>query len=151
MIVEVPIRPWGVQAMASASGSSSVDATAIVGLPETRAYESPDMLVVVSPTTRRMLIELALGQDAYVFSPRFSKCILPPPIDSNAVRASDLLAATSALQYLRTTRTGDAPEASRLADRIAGLVAELTSTQSEDGGWHWVVPAPGDGPGRASD
>ena len=62
---EVPIRPWGVQAFASASGTASDDATAFVGLPPGRAYESPEMLVVVSPTLRRMLVELALGRDAY--------------------------------------------------------------------------------------
>ena len=38
MTVEVPIRPWGVQAFASASGTSSDDATAFVGLPPGRAY-----------------------------------------------------------------------------------------------------------------
>ena len=62
-MTEVPIRPWGVQAIASASGTASDDATVFVGLPAGRTYESPEMLIVVSPTLRRMLIELALGQD----------------------------------------------------------------------------------------
>ncbi len=66
LVVEVPIRPWGVQAFASASGTSSDDATVFVGLPPGRAYESPEMRVDVSPTLRRLLIELALGRD---FSP----------------------------------------------------------------------------------
>ena len=63
MVVEVPIRPWGVQAFASASGTSSDDATVFVGLPAGRAYESPEMRIDVSPTLRRLLIELALGRD----------------------------------------------------------------------------------------
>ena len=63
LVVEVPIRPWGVQAFASASGTSSDDATVFVGLPPGRAYESPEMRIDVSPTLRRMLIELALGRD----------------------------------------------------------------------------------------
>ena len=43
LVLEVPIRPWGVQAFASASGTSSNDATVFVGLPTGRAYESPEM------------------------------------------------------------------------------------------------------------
>ena len=63
LVVEVPIRPWGVQAIASASGTTSDDATVFVGLPAGRSYENPEMLVVVSPTLQRMLIELAVGRD----------------------------------------------------------------------------------------
>src|SRR4029077_6446696 len=70
MTVAVPIRPWGVQAFASASGSSSDDTTAFVALPRGRRYEQPEMLVVISPTVRRMLIELAMGEDAYRIADR---------------------------------------------------------------------------------
>src|SRR5207248_6496553 len=66
LVVEVPVRPWGVQAFASASGTSSDDATVFVGLPGGRTYENPEMLVVVSPTLQRLLIELALGRDYFI-------------------------------------------------------------------------------------
>jgi uncharacterized protein YfaS (alpha-2-macroglobulin family) len=139
MVVEVPVRPWGVQAFASASGASSNDATAFVGLPAGRTYESPEMLIVVSPSTRRMLIELALGQNSYPLARRVITCILPPEANTVADRASDLLAATSALQYLRATKAPAAPEAGRLVDRIQGLVSELVTLQNDDGGWPWVA------------
>ena len=140
LVVEVPVRPWGVQAFASASGTSSDDATVFVGLPAGRAYENPEMLVVVSPTLRRLLVELALGREFYPLNDRAASCIFPPPPNTTADRASDLLAVTSALAYLRTSRGGSAaPEASRLTDRVRGLVAELTALQGEDGGWPWVV------------
>ncbi|HWE39007.1 MAG TPA: alpha-2-macroglobulin family protein, partial [Isosphaeraceae bacterium] len=139
MVVEVPVRPWGVQAFASASGTSSDDATVFVGLPAGRAYENPEMLVVVSPTLRRLLIELAVGRDGFSFDVLASACSFPRPPSTTADRASDLLAATSALAYLRSTRGGSAaPEASRLTDRVRGLVSELTALQGEDGGWPWV-------------
>jgi hypothetical protein len=134
MTVEVPIRPWGVQAFASASGTGSADATVFVGLPPGRAYESPEMLVVVSPTLRRMLVELALGQVAYPLDARLRACFPIPP-NTTADRAGDLLAAASSLQSLRAARTPEAPEASRLTERIRGLVAELVTSQNEDGGW----------------
>ena len=139
LVLEVPIRPWGVQAFASASGTSSNDATVFVGLPTGRTYESPEMRIDVSPTLRRLLIELALGRD---FSPltRNASICWPIPPDTIADRASDLIAATSALAYLREARTPDAPEAARLAERIQGLVAELVTNQNDDGGWSWVAP-----------
>ncbi|WP_193378437.1 MG2 domain-containing protein, partial [Singulisphaera acidiphila] len=138
LVVEVPIRPWGVQSFASASGTASDDATVFVGLPAGRTYEGSEMLVVLSPTLRRMLIELALGQEAYPLGVRVNTCIFPPPPSTTADRAGELLAATQALSYLKTIRASKAPEAERLTSRIRGLVAELIAAQGEDGGWPWV-------------
>ncbi len=147
MVVEVPIRPWGVQAFASASGTSSDDATVFVGLPPGRAYEGPEMRIDVAPTLRRLLIELALGRDSFPLPMERSGRLIcwPVPPDTIADRASDLLAAASALAYLREARTPDAPEAARLADRIRGLVAELVTAQNDDGGWPWVGAREGRG------
>ena len=142
LVVDVPIRPWGVQAFASASGTSSDDATVFVGLPAGRAYESPEMRIDVSPTLRRLLVELALGRDFYPLTRNAAIC-WPIPPDTIADRASDLIASTSALAYLREVRTPDAPEAARLSERIQGLVAELVTNQDDDGGWPWVGARPG--------
>ncbi len=139
LVVEVPIRPWGVQAIASASGTSSDDATVFVGLPPGRTYESPEMLIVLSPTLQRMLIELAMGQDVYPLDARLNACIFPPIPNTTADRASDLLAATQALGYLRAAGNAEPSESQRLTARIQGLVSELTALQNEDGGWPWVV------------
>jgi TolA-binding protein len=145
LVVEVPVRPWGVQVVASDSGTSNENATVFIGLPPGRTYESPDMEIVLAPTLRRMLIELALGQDAYPL-PRLGSSAanfrpLPPP-DTTADTAADLLAAASALQYLRDAKASAAPEAERLRQRIEGLVATLVSTQNPDGGWSWVIHGP---------
>jgi uncharacterized protein YfaS (alpha-2-macroglobulin family)/TolA-binding protein len=142
LTVAVPIRPWGVQALASASGSATDDTTAFVSLPPGREYEQPEMLVVISPTVRRMLIELALGEDAYPIGDRARFCIPQPP-NTTADRAGDLLAAGAAMAYLQWTRATGTPEAARLTDRIRGLVSELVSLQNEDGGWPWVAGTKG--------
>ena len=139
----VPVRPWGVRAIASASGSNDDDTTVFVELPQGRPYESPEMLIALSPTTRRLLIELALGQS---FGPiiredvsKSFRICFPMP-DTVADRASDLLAATSALTYLRRIGGAEAPEATRLADRARSLAAELVALQNEDdGSWPWVA------------
>ncbi len=142
LVVEVPVRPWGVQAIASASGTSSNDATVFVGLPGGRTYENPEMLVVISPTLRRLIVELALGREYYPMKKEdigLNACIAPPTLNTIADRASDLLATTSALTYLKSSReAAAAPEAQRLTERIQGLVAELIAAQNEDGGWPWV-------------
>jgi uncharacterized protein YfaS (alpha-2-macroglobulin family)/TolA-binding protein len=142
IVQEVPIRPWGVQAYASASGTTSDDATALVSLPPGRAYTNPELLVVLSPTVRRMIVELALGRDAYPLL-REARVFCPPPPDTLADRASDLIAAASALSYLRAIKGADAPEAARLGDRIRGIAAELVTLQGEDGGWPWVAGTAG--------
>ncbi len=142
LTLSVPIRPWGTQAVASASGSSSSGTSAFVSLPAGRPYESPEMLVVLSPSVRRMLVELALGQEVYPLRGRVIACIPQPP-DSLADRAGDLLAAASVLKYLRTLKPSEAPEAVRVADRVRGLVAELVTSQNDDGSFPWVAGSHG--------
>ena len=150
MVAEVPVRPWGVQAYASASGTSSDDETVFVGLPPGRAYEDPELRIDVSPTLRRLLIDLALGADARPPSPVEPLCWIVEP-RTIAATASDLVAAASALAYLREVKAAEAGEASRLASRVQGLVAELLTTQNDDGGWPWVAPIPGLGRSAESD
>jgi hypothetical protein len=139
LTVEVPVRPWGVPAVAAVSGSATDDRTVFVGLAPGRTYENPEMLISLSPTTRRLLVELAVGPDAYpVFRSITARCFPVAP-NTTADRASELLAATSVLTYLRQARVGEAPEAVRLRERIEGLVSSLVSIQNEDGGWAWVL------------
>ena len=133
LIAEVPIRPWGVRVAASESGTSAESMTIFVGLPAGRTYESPEMLLVLSPTLERMVIELALGQDAYLLGsaardPRPTNLVASsaprgiwPPSNTTADHAADLLAATAALQYVKTAHATAAPEAARLTQRIPGL------------------------------
>jgi len=145
LAVEVPVRHWGVRVVASESGTSSESGTIFVGLPAGRTYESPEMVFVLSPTLKRMLIELALGDEASpalnVLSANAPKPTWPP-CNTIADRASDLLAGTAALEYLRRERATAAPEAQRLAHRIGGLVSSLIAAQNQDGGWPWVSGSP---------
>jgi len=138
LVAEVPVRPWGLLATASASGTSNDGATVFVGLPKGRTYEDPEMRIVVSPTLERMIVELALGRDFIVFESRGNARWQPPPTNTTSDRAADLLGATSALEYLRRTRPEGSPDVQRLVDRIQGLVAELIGSRNDDGGWPWV-------------
>ncbi len=141
LTLSVPIRPWGVQSFATAAGTARDDTTVFVELPAGRPYESPELLLVLSPRMQRLVVELALGRDAYPLTRQIDRCILPPPSNTIGDRASDLLAAAAALEYLRGAGGAEAPEAGRLAERIRSLVAELVTAQNDDGGWPWVTPA----------
>ena len=130
MTVEVPIRPWGVEAVASESGTGSESTTVFVGLPPGRSYENPEMLIVVVAEPRAMLIEMAVGDDAYPGSAELE------PERS----AADLLSASfhhgrsrgrAAGGHFGTSvpahgpRRGGWPEAERLTHRIRGLVTAI--------------------------
>ena len=128
---EVPIRPWGVQVLASASGSSSDDATAFVELPAGRTYESPEMLIEVSPSARRLLVDLVLGRA----DGRFATDPGRGTRGTNLDRASDLLATASVLAGLRGDGPGEAGEIVPLSRRARDLAADLIGGQNDDGGW----------------
>lgn len=138
----VPLRPWGVQAFASASGSSSDGTTAFVALPQGRSYENPAMRIVVSPSLERMIVEIAMGRDVRPLREDRSAIWTCLPPATTADRAADLLAATSALAYLRKAQPANPGDAQRLAGRIQGLVSQLTAAQREDGGWGWMAASP---------
>ena len=143
MVVEVPIHLWGVPAFASASGTSGDSTIVFVGFPPGRTYEDPELRIAIAPTVRRMLVELALGSPIGVRPSAndlesLARC-LPPPTNTTADRASELLAAVSVLSDLRDVQAGEAPEAVRLVDRIRSLVSELSASQTPDGAWPWVT------------
>ena len=131
---EVPIRPWGIVESASASGSSSVDATAIVGLPPGRAHEGVDLVIAIAPTLERLVVDAALGRGEA--GPARGWRPSEPP-GSTFDRASDLLAIAGALEYLGAIGSTDEPDRVRLTDRARGLVSGLVAMQNADGGWAW--------------
>ncbi len=138
---QTPIRPWGLQIVAGASGTASEDTTVFVELPEGGPYESPEMLIALSPSLRRMVIELALGRDFYPLPARFEKCIVPPVPNTVADRASDALGLAAALRYVNAVGGGEGTDAPRLVERLRSAASELVSLQNDDGGWPWVPGA----------
>ena len=106
MAVEVPIRPWGVEVVASESGTGSESTTVFVGLPAGRTYENPEMLIVCRPVSSECSSRWPSATTPIPFCDNSSKnaarrICYPPPF-TTADRAAELLAATSALQYLRS-------------------------------------------------
>ena len=133
LVAEVPVRPWGVQVVASESGTGTDSNTVFVGLPAGRTYDNPEMLIVLSPTLERMLIELALGDEAYPATDRFelefahggsgrraTRPPIEPPICWRRPRRCNICAtarATAAPEAAATDRSNPGPGG--LADRRA--------------------------------
>ncbi len=160
LIQEVPIRPWGVPVFASSSGTSRNGTTVFVGLPAGRNYEDPELTITLAPSMRRLLVGLALGEADRPGEPSpmesMARC-LPPPTNTIADRAADLLAAAAVRRYLAEANATNAPEAHRLNSLIQGLVSELVAAQNPGGGWPWVsagdpiIARPGTNSGQPSD
>jgi outer membrane protein assembly factor BamD (BamD/ComL family) len=141
--VTVPAEPWGTPVAASRHGSARDDSTVFVELPAGRTYESLAMMVTVAPTLQRQVLEAALGAEVWPLARNRWSCVLPPIGDTTSDRAADLLATTSALEYLRQVGgSASAIDQARLVDRIRGLTAELSARQNDDGGWPVVAQSP---------
>lgn len=137
VVSEIRIKPWGVQELATASGTSSDDVSAFLTLPEGRSYEHPEMIVTISPRADRLLFELAVGREAFAEDLGRTSIFGSSQDDTTADRASDLLATSSALKALRSVKSG-AERIERLSQRVATLSGALVASQNEDGGWAWV-------------
>ena len=144
LAVEVPVRPWGVEAVASESGTGSESTTVFVGLPAGRTYENPEMLIVVSPSLERMLIEMAVGDDAYPVLRNSTqnaarRICYPPAVHDRRSRRRAACGHVGTCNICEARRApAAAPEAQRLSQRIRGLVAAIVASQNQDGGWPWV-------------
>ena len=94
------------------------------------------MLIVVSPTLRAACSSSwrwGTTRSRYSGDRMRIRCrLIWPPPNTTADRAAELLAATSALRYLRNARATAAPEAERLTRRIQGL-CRRAGRRSESG------------------
>jgi tetratricopeptide (TPR) repeat protein len=140
--VSVPATTQGTPVLASAHGTSRDDQTVLIKLPDGRKYESLGMMVSLSPTLQRQVLEAALGAEIWPMPRDRWSCIIPPPWNTTADRAADLMAASAAIGYLRQVGGASAVDQSRLASRLRGLVSELVSRQNDDGGWPLTAIGP---------
>ncbi|MCE9611841.1 MAG: tetratricopeptide repeat protein [Chthoniobacter sp.] len=135
LTMDTPVEPWGLPFAAHAGGTANADTAAVLTLPAGRAYTSTWMALSVGPDLRTALFDMALRND-----PGFGQVSRLHPGSWGNHPAHELLAVASALAYANTGKVdGDAPR--RLADRARALVADLVSSQADDGGWAGTFPS----------
>ena len=135
LAMDTPVDPWGLPFAAHAGGTANADTAAVLTLPAGRAYTSTWMALSVGPDVRTALFDMALRNDS-----AFGQVSRLHPGSWGNHPAHELLAVASALAYANTGKVeGDAPR--RLADRARALVADLVSSQADDGSWASTFPS----------
>ena len=118
LLMDLPVRPWGMEFSTSAGGIASGNAHGILTLPEKKKYTWREMEVTLSPSIRQALIDFAMrGGHA-------------------SSQADALLSSVVALDYA-TAHNGRDEDIRLLRERVQALTAALTSTQQDDGAWFW--------------
>lgn len=115
--IELPVRPWGMEFAGSAGGVSTGNAHGLVSLPEGLKYSRQELVVSLSPSVDKTLMDFALR-------------------GGGGSTADALLAAVSALDYA-TEHDAREEDIRILYERAQSLVVSLTATQEDDGRWLW--------------
>lgn len=124
----VPVRPWGIEHVATAGGTAQAERAVEVKLPDAK-YLSKRMTITVGPNVQKTLIDIAANPSGYGWG--------QPLTDSVAQR---LLIVVNTVGYLRSLNRGDTPEFRRFSSELESNVARLVAAQNQDGGWSWAMP-----------
>tara|TARA_R110002073_G_scaffold69905_2_gene173173 strand:- start:1750 stop:10116 length:8367 start_codon:yes stop_codon:yes gene_type:complete len=128
----VAVRPFGFPVFQTASGTSSQNTVALIGLDKDQPTESSSLEIVIGPSVNRSLLESVLGSSP---NPLFT-CGLPSasPIER---AISDAMGGTALLKMIGQSRDSGTPEGQALSGRVASAVTQLVSAAREQGGWSW--------------
>ena len=135
----VAIHPYGLPVYATASGQSSQSTIAFLSFDEAIEAESPVLELLIGPGINRALLDAVLGGGYFPVE----RCAIPVSGIERSV--SDVLGGVALLEMVGGSRDEGTPEAEALAGRIAAAIAQLVSSQREDGAWSWSgQPAAGE-------
>ncbi|GAA4459983.1 tetratricopeptide repeat protein [Novipirellula rosea] len=128
----VAVRPFGFPVFQTASGTSSQNTVALIGLDKDQPTESSSLEILIGPSVNRSLLESVLGSSP---NPLFN-CGLPSasPIER---AISDAMGGTALLKMIGQSRDSNTPEGQALSGRVASAVTQLVSAARDQGGWSW--------------
>jgi len=130
-IKSVAVRPWGVRVADAQSGVLNSDAKFRLQLPPGRNMNRA-LEISFGSQLQSMVIDAAL--DRRVFAER----LYSRPLSNFSDIATDLVGVCAALQWLSEQgEQADRDSFAQLWSRGEGLVAHLSTTQNDDGGWNW--------------
>lgn len=134
--VNVPVRPHGMDVFATAAGRAAQNTIAFVEFDSKLNVQRPRLEIVLGPSVNRTLLDAVLGSN-----PLACELTFPSPRGGLERAVSDVLGGVVLLKTIRESAAPDSPEAQTLAARINGGVAQLVSSQREDGSWNWASRA----------
>ena len=128
----VPVRADGLPVFSTASGTAGQSTIAFVDADARLAMENPRLEILIGPSVDRTLLDAVLGSGLFLRG-----CDDVLPTNSLERANSDVLGGVALLAMVHTSRNTDSPEATALAVRVRGALAQLVAAQREDGGWSW--------------
>ncbi len=139
----VPVRPFGMDVFATASGRAAQNTIAFVEFDKALPAERPKLEIVIGPSVNRTLLDAVFGSN-----PLACEIALPSPRGGLERAVSDILGGVALLKSVRESAAPDSPEAQTLAGRVTGAVAQLVSAQRDGGEWTWSGRQKADKPDR---
>jgi uncharacterized protein YfaS (alpha-2-macroglobulin family)/TolA-binding protein len=121
--ISLPLRPWGSERRAGASGVGTASVLKVLSLGE-GAFARRALRIDLGPPPNRLLVDMALSRQGLLSS-------------SPASIAQWVLITHDILEYLRAHGRGGL-DAARLEDQLAGLAQSLSLAQNADGGFGWA-------------
>lgn len=121
----VPIRPYGLPVVATASGTAAQSTIVFVDHEGQADVQNPRLELFIGPSIDRTLLEGVLGAGLSSYGGGIERSI------------SDVLGGVSLLNLIAKSREADSPEIVALTARINAGVSRLVSSQRDDGGWSW--------------
>ncbi|MBN1410994.1 MAG: outer membrane protein assembly factor BamD [Spirochaetales bacterium] len=134
VLVNIPVRPWGLPFSVTKSGTADNDTTVFVSLDEEKEYGNRWMSIALQPPVDESIIDMVINADRPYGIDEFMDFTVP------FVRGpeSDLLALVSVLRYIQGSEAPPELHAD-LKKRISDDVSALVSTQDKDGSWKQSV------------
>lgn len=129
----VRVRPWGVERVATRSGTLESRVVLELELPGGRKYGDKELELFLGASLDQLVIDAALGEVwNRHWGARSSKII------SQADAASELAGVCAVLEFLsKSGRPGNATYRD-LSARATALTARLAGSQNGDGSWNWI-------------
>ena len=121
----IPIRPYGLPVVATASGTAAQSTIVFVEHEGQAGVQEPHLELFIGPSIDRTLLEGVLGSSIGNYGGGIERSI------------SDVLGGVSLLQLIAKSRDADSPEVVALTARINAGISRLVSSQRDDGGWSW--------------
>ncbi|MDF1842279.1 MAG: tetratricopeptide repeat protein [Rubripirellula sp.] len=127
----VDIRPYGFPVYESVSGSSTQSTVALIGFDSEIPVTETSLQVLIGADINHSLIESVLGG----YFP-LMRCGLPASSPTER-SASDVIGGIAVLNMIGNARQNDTPQTGAIGRRITSAVAQLLSSQNQEGGWAW--------------
>lgn len=133
---DLTILPWGIEHAVARAGRLTAEESFTLELPAGHDWRQV-----------ALTLQLGAGRDGLLLAETFggsaSSALHAPPLRANLAQASALIGACAVHAAAANGAPLAAGDRARLADRIAGLVADLTAAQADDGSWGVCAGAAG--------